>query len=121
MKNKTITVTDTVINSEVATIYNATMVLTSTGLYDLPAAPQRIYFTNGSNEDIEFNVLSKHELKEYNADPTRFAGILVADGTTFRHHEVYGPGLLEDIYYVVVTGLGAAATSSITIYLIDYV
>ena len=121
MKNKTVTVTDAVINSQVATIYNATIVLSSTGRYDLPSSPRRIYFTNNSGEDIEFNVLRKNERSEYNADPTTFVGISILNGGYFNSTEIYGPDFLRDIYYLVVTGAGGGAGASIIIYLIDYV
>jgi len=121
LKNRTITVTDTVINSGVATLYNATMVITSTGQYDAPATPKRIYFVNGTGEDIEFNVLTKSEIREYNVSSTGFVGVIIPNGSTFRHHEIYGRDSLENVYYILVKGQGSSATTDLTVYLLDYI
>jgi len=121
LKNKTITVTSTAINTEETQIYNATRVLTSTGMYDLPASPQRIYFTNTSGQAFQFNVLTKEELREFMLSSTGFVGIEVANNGVFRHHEIYGKEALEDVYYVTVKGTGTGASSDVTIYLLDYI
>jgi len=124
MKNQTITVTSTEINTKVDIVKDCRLMLTSSGYAarnQSKSSPKRFFFVNSTGEDIEFNFLTELELEEYSVFPERFTGVRVNNAGSFSSWEVFGNEDLEDVAYIKVKGLDNGASANLTIYCLKFV
>ncbi len=122
MKNKIITATSTGLTTHSYVVYNCEMPLTSTGEYDIAARPQVFYFKNTSNITVEFNFLTRQELKEFQTSQTNFAGVRILNNDYFIQEDILGKGVLDPSpSFVIIKGVSGTANNNLTIYCLNYI
>lgn len=121
MKTQTITVTQAVLDTTNDYLYDCGLITTSTGQYFDKAYPQAVVFTNNSDVSVQVTFLTLEEkIKEYGTYPTRFVGIEIPTGTTFRSWEYYGTPEMRGLEWLKIKGVTSGSTSDITVYLLNF-
>lgn len=121
MKNKNFTVAQANLTAHtVQTIDTALYVQRTTpeGTVDIPLYPKRIQIKNTSGITIGFNIISNSgELGQYQADPTDFAMIEVANNTTVAFSDIYP---LPTPAAILIQGISGSATGNLVVQAINY-
>lgn len=122
MKNKIITVTSTGLSTHTYQVYNCEMEVTSTGRWSQGTKPTVIYFKNTSGITVEFNFITRQELKEFQTSQTNFAGVRILNDDFFIQRDLIGKEFLEpQPSYLLIKGVSGSASGTISIYCLNYV
>lgn len=122
MKNRVIEATSSGLSLGTYQVYNCEMEITSTGRYDIGTKPTAIYFRNTSGITIEFNFITRKELKEFQTSQTNFAGVRLPSNDYFIQKDILGVDILEpQPSYILIKGVSGSASSSINICCLNYV
>ena len=122
MKNRIISITSTGLSTLTYSLYNCEMDITSTGHYIEGTKPTVIYFKNTSGITVEFNFITRKELKEFQTSQTNFAGVRLLNNEYFIQRDILGKEILEpQPSFIMIKGVSGSATSGISIYCLNYV
>jgi hypothetical protein len=122
VKNKIIAVTSTGLTTGIYQVFNCEMEITSTGHNSAGTRPTAIYFKNTSGITVEFNFITRSELKEFHTSQTNFAGVRILNNEYFIQKDILGPDILEpQPSFILIKGVSGSATSGISIYCLNYV
>jgi len=98
------------------------MEITSTGRWSQGTKPTVIYFKNTSGITVEFNFITRQELKEFQTSQTNFAGVRILNDDFFIQRDLIGKEFLEpQPSYLLIKGVSGSASGSISIYCLNYV